>query len=79
MKDSSKTKQALIEELASLRRRIIRLEQSETNRKKAEEAQWESERRYREFFEISQDCVFVISKDGKWIDLNDAVAGNVRI
>ncbi|MDD5101221.1 MAG: PAS domain S-box protein [Syntrophales bacterium] len=37
MKDSSRTKQALIEELISLRRRIQELEQSEADRRKHEE------------------------------------------
>ena len=37
MKDSSRTKQALIEELISLRRRIQELEQSEADRRKREE------------------------------------------
>src|SRR5690606_2656102 len=32
----------------------------------------ESERRYREFFATSRDCVFITSKEGKWIDFNDA-------
>ena len=38
MKDRSKTKQALIQELDSLRQRITELEQSESGRKLAEEA-----------------------------------------
>ena len=36
MKDQSKTKQALIQELVSLRQRITELEQSESGRKRAE-------------------------------------------
>jgi len=38
MKDQSKTKQALIQELVSLRQRIAELERSESERKQAEEA-----------------------------------------
>ncbi|MCX5846882.1 MAG: PAS domain S-box protein, partial [Deltaproteobacteria bacterium] len=38
MKDQSKTKQALIQELTSLREKITELEQSESERKRAEEA-----------------------------------------
>ena len=48
MKDSSKTKQALTQELASLKERITELEQSESERKRMEEALRESEKRYRE-------------------------------
>jgi two-component system cell cycle sensor histidine kinase/response regulator CckA len=51
MTDSSKTRQASIDELASLRQRIGELEQSEAERKKIEEAAGESEERYRNAFE----------------------------
>ena len=47
MKDQSKTKQVLIHELTSLRQRIAELEQSESERKPAEEALLESEGRFR--------------------------------
>ncbi|MEN6373401.1 MAG: PAS domain S-box protein [Smithella sp.] len=32
----------------------------------------ESEGKYRRFFSTSRDCVFITSKDGSWIDLNEA-------
>jgi PAS domain-containing protein len=41
-------------------------------RKKAEDALRESEERYSGFFRTSGECVFITSKDGHWIDLNDA-------
>ncbi|MBU1398529.1 MAG: HD domain-containing protein [Proteobacteria bacterium] len=47
MKDQSKTKQMLIHELASLKQRIVELEQSESERKPAEEALREREGRFR--------------------------------
>jgi PAS domain S-box-containing protein len=42
------------------------------DRKRAEKALRESGRRYRSFFQTSRDCVFVTSKEGHWVDLNDA-------
>jgi PAS domain S-box-containing protein len=47
MKDQSKTKQALIQELASLRQRIWEFEYSESERKRAEDALRESEEQLR--------------------------------
>ena len=47
MKDQSKTKQSLIQELASLREKITELEKAEASRKKLEEALREREERYR--------------------------------
>jgi len=43
-----------------------------TERKRADEELRESERRYRQFFCTSRDCVFITSKEGKWINFNDA-------
>jgi PAS domain S-box-containing protein len=44
-----------------------------TMRKRAEEALRESEERYREFFTISRDSVFITTLEGKWIDFNNAL------
>jgi PAS domain S-box-containing protein/putative nucleotidyltransferase with HDIG domain len=43
-----------------------------TERKRAGKELRESNRRYREFFATSRDCVFITSMEGKWIDFNDA-------
>lgn len=43
-----------------------------TDRKRAEEELRKSDKRYREFFAQSRDCVFITSKEGKWIDFNRA-------
>jgi PAS domain S-box-containing protein len=51
----------------------LSMHQDITKRKVAEEALVESESRYREFFTISRDSVFITSPMGRWIDFNDAL------
>jgi len=51
---------------------VIETLQDITERKRAEEALRKSEEKYSHFFSTSRDCVFITSKDGRWIDLNDA-------
>jgi PAS domain S-box-containing protein len=41
-------------------------------RKRTDKVLPESEKRYRDFFKTSRDCVFITSVDGRWVDLNDA-------
>ncbi len=55
MKDPSKTKQELIEELSVLKKKIKKLEKSESERKQAEDALQESERKFRSVFESFED------------------------
>ncbi|MBN1235977.1 MAG: PAS domain S-box protein [Methanotrichaceae archaeon] len=43
-----------------------------TERKRSDKALLESEERYRSFFKTSKDCVFITSREGSWIDFNDA-------
>jgi PAS domain S-box-containing protein len=43
-----------------------------TGQKKVEDALLESENLYRMFFNTSHDPVFITSKEGEWIDLNDS-------
>ncbi|MDO9035100.1 MAG: PAS domain S-box protein, partial [Methanoregula sp.] len=43
-----------------------------TEHKQAEMALQESEEKYRAFFATSMDCVFITTREGKWIDFNDA-------
>ena len=59
MKDSSKTKQALTEELVLMRQRIGDLEQADVERKRAEEVLRESEKRYRFITEKMTDIVWI--------------------
>ncbi len=59
MKDQSKTKQALIQELASLRRKIQEFEQIGTERKQAEEALLKSEEIFRTIFDKASDGILI--------------------
>ena len=85
MKDSSKTTQALIEDLASLRRKIGNLEKSETERKKMEGTLRESEQRLNTLYRKSPIPTFTWQKRGDdffLADYNPAAdritAGKVR-
>jgi len=42
------------------------------SRERAESALRESEKRYRSFFQTSSDPVFITSRDGHWLDMNQA-------
>ncbi|MFH1078924.1 MAG: PAS domain S-box protein [Pseudomonadota bacterium] len=72
MKDQSKTKQALIQELASLRKRITELEQSESERKQAEKALRESEACLRMIVEASLDAIIAVNTEGQLVLFNGA-------
>jgi PAS domain S-box-containing protein len=67
MKEPFKTKQALIQELASLRQRITELEQSESGRKLAEEALRVSEELFRSYLEYAPDGVYMSDLEGNFL------------
>jgi diguanylate cyclase (GGDEF)-like protein/PAS domain S-box-containing protein len=69
MKDKAKTKAELIEEISCLNQRIKELEQSESECKKAEEALWQSEEKFRLLIENAPDAIYVHA-DAKFIYLN---------
>ena len=62
MKDEAKTKEQLITELAEMRQRITKLEKSEAERVKTEEALRESEEKYRTLFEAESDTIFLVDE-----------------
>jgi PAS domain S-box-containing protein len=73
MKDRSKTKQALIQELASLRERITELEQSESKHKLVENTLIQSEAKYRTLIENIHDGIYILDSIGKFTFVNDVI------
>jgi len=72
MEDKDKTKEELITELAEMRRRVAELEVPEAERKRAEEALWESEERLRRLFDTMSEGVVLIAPDGQITQANPA-------
>jgi PAS domain S-box-containing protein len=65
MKDQEKTKQQLIEELTTCRRRLAEVQGADALPRNAEEALRRNERRYHTMAEASPDMIFVIGRDDK--------------
>lgn len=70
MKDQSKTKTVLIQELVSLRQRISELERSESRRRKLEEKLRESEERFRNLYEKAPLPYQSLDEDGRLLRVN---------
>ena len=51
---------------------VLSIARDISERKQAEQALKEREEKYRRFFQTSQDCVFITSKDGRWLEMNQA-------
>jgi len=73
MKDQSKTKQALIQELDSLRQRIEDLERSELEWKKKSDALKKSEAIFRSYFNLPFYGIAITSPEKGWIQVNDRI------
>jgi PAS domain S-box-containing protein len=73
MKDQFKTKQVLIQELASLKQRIKELEQSESERKRNEEALCRAEENFRRSLDDSPLGILIVTVDGETIYANRAI------
>ena len=73
MKDQFKTKEALIQELVSLRQRILELERSEPERKQVEEDLHESEEKYRNILENIEDGYFEVDRAGDFTFFNPSI------
>jgi PAS domain S-box-containing protein len=72
MKDQSKTKQALIQELAALRLSIAELEQSESKSKQVGESLGEGELWLKSIFNALQESVLVVTCDRRLLSINPA-------
>src|SRR4030043_47496 len=73
MNDSSKNKQALTEELESLKWRIRKLEQAEARWKKVEEALNKSDETFSNLIENAPDAIYVHA-DARFLYLNPMAA-----
>jgi PAS domain S-box-containing protein len=73
MKDQSKTKQALIQELVSLKQKIEELEQSESEWKKEKEELKKSEARFHSYFDLPLHGIAITSPETGWIEVNDRI------
>ncbi|MGE5799555.1 MAG: PAS domain-containing protein, partial [Syntrophaceae bacterium] len=72
MRDPSKTRQAQMRELASLRERIAELEQAHLQYRQMEERLRSSEERLRGIVENAQSGYFFIDRDGIYRKVNEA-------
>lgn len=72
--DKNKTKAELTRELEELRKQNIALKISETKRKQAERALWESEEKYKSLVNQLPVGVYRTTKDGKFLHVNPALA-----
>ncbi|MCX5832043.1 MAG: EAL domain-containing protein [Deltaproteobacteria bacterium] len=71
MKDQSKTKQALIQELSLLRQKIAELEQSKSAQQ-CGEALRDSEEKYRTVADFTYDWEYWLATDGKYVYISPA-------
>jgi PAS domain S-box-containing protein len=73
MKDQSKTKQVLIQELVSLRQRTAELEKSEFECKRTEEELSKSEKKYRELYDFLPIPVYEMDLEANITSANRAI------
>ena len=74
MTDPSRTNNELIEENSTLKRRIRELEQSESKRKRVEEALRESEENYRSLFQNAPIGIFHSLPEGRYLRVNPTLS-----
>lgn len=74
MDDKNKTKEQLIKELAQLRKRIDKLEKSETIRKKTEEVLTSEHYLFRALMEHTTDNIYFKDKKSRFVKVNKSLA-----
>lgn len=70
MKDRGKTKEQLLHELAEFRRRFTELEQLASRHMRTEETLQKSEEKYRSLVESTDDSVYLVDRNYKYIFIN---------
>jgi diguanylate cyclase (GGDEF)-like protein/PAS domain S-box-containing protein len=73
VKDTDKTRERLIKEVASLRQRIVDLEQSERELRRTEEALRESEEEFESIFNDVRDGIVLLDMTGKILKINKRI------
>ena len=73
MRDESKSKDELIDELAGMRRRFVEWEKSEIERRYAEEALRESEACYRSLVDLTPNIIYRLNEEGRIVFISSAV------
>jgi PAS domain S-box-containing protein len=68
--DKKKTKEELISELKTLRQENYELKDQETEHKKGEKLLQESEQKYRSLVELTDDSIYLVDKNCKYLFMN---------
>ncbi len=74
MRNNDKTQEHLLKELTELRRKLVSVEQAETERKQAERALRESEEELEAIFDEVRDGIILLDLTGKIIKINKRIA-----
>jgi diguanylate cyclase (GGDEF)-like protein/PAS domain S-box-containing protein len=70
MKNENKTKKQLINELTELRRQITEFKKLKIDRKRAKEALRKSEEKYRSLVESTEDSIYLVDRNYKYLFMN---------
>lgn len=70
MEDKNKTKEQLLNEVAELRQRLSDMKESELKRIQYEKALMESEEKYRSLVDSTDDSIYLVDRDYKYLFIN---------